>query len=252
MMGLLPTRSNKLPIPFTRIPSIRLWEWGSYPQEVRRNAIDWDVSWAQAWQQHWSLLALWNFAISSAKPLRSLRHPNKLCNLRTSGSRYPWYEICQTLEFWQVGPLHCFAQIWFFIEFQEHWRWPRKVSVVQWKQAKHGKATGCAKHNLKTAVLRSKRHSLDLSVTNIFEQIMVKCSVLRGQEFSRPGCPQDIFFQSDNTRGQRNNDSLYWSELQHLPRALSAKFTVTFSKKHSCHRCHRCHRCPKGQAQADP
>ena len=98
------TRSNKLPIPFTRIPSIRLSEWGSYPQEVRRNAIDWDVSWAQAWQQHWSLLALWNFAISSAKPLRSLRHPNKLCNLRTSGSRisrYPWYEICQTLEFWQ-------------------------------------------------------------------------------------------------------------------------------------------------------
>lgn len=43
------------------------------------------------------------------------------------------YEICQTLEFWQVGPLgplHCFAKIWFFIEFQDHWRWPRKVSVV--------------------------------------------------------------------------------------------------------------------------
>eukprot|EP00438_Fugacium_kawagutii_P016874 Skav223764 [mRNA] locus=scaffold521:33295:36042:+ [translate_table: standard] len=60
---------------------------------------------------------------------------------------------------------HCFTQIRLFVEFQDHGRW---------------------------------RHSLDFSVTDVFEQVMVKCGV--------------------------HNDSLHWSEFERLLKQIHRLF----------------------------
>ena len=96
-------------------------------------------------------MVLWNFAISSAKPLRSTASPRSgsLSNSKITG---------EGLGRSPDGSEN--------VESDLETCWNLKKAVLTSENS-----------------LRTERHGLDLSVTNVFEQVMVECSILNFTSF---------------------------------------------------------------------
>lgn len=81
-----------------------------------------------------------------------------------------------------MSPRHSFAKIRLFIEFQDYWSWPKQSDASSLLQKARA-----VRHHYCIRDLGLARHRLDLFVANIFEQVVVKRSVLRTQRLVTKG-----------------------------------------------------------------